>query len=158
MRSVKQVGKTLVLLCGSAAWASCAHIEDIAVGALEQDAGSELEPPSLPATPPDASEPAPAVRDAGSPDAGTSEGRESEDDDRRELEVRDAGSAPDAALAVEAGTLDAGSLTSATDASSDTTDANMGLDAGADASVEERDASTDAARSLLCTLEPWHCL
>jgi hypothetical protein len=72
--------------------------------------------------------------------------------------MRDAGSATlvDASVS-DAAALDAGSVDAALDGGHDASS-----DAGSDAGLEEDsgplDAGSDAQRSLLCTLEPWHCL
>ncbi len=150
MRTVKQVGLATSWLCAGALCASCLNVDDISLGALEQDAGSERQPPEVSAPGPT---PPPAM--IVPPDAGRAADAREEmehEDEERYGPTRDAGSPLDAAA--DASALDAGSEAGALDAGVDAGggDAALATDGG------PLDASSDAQRSLLCTLEPWHCL
>lgn len=138
-----------VLLLGATA---CLATEPLRLGAIEDEAPKSTDAGVLENT-----EPVPERLDAGSetelPDRSSFDagGEPVESDDQRE---RDAGSAE------EPRTRDAGAL----DAQA-AIDAGTEHDAGAkDAAAYDaagslvNDAGPDAARSLLCTFEPWHCL
>lgn len=136
-------------LCASALCAGCLHVDDISLGALEQDAGSMREAP-------DAVVLAPIPPQVTTPDAGH-RGDPREETEHEEEEppalTRDAGSQAVAAM-------DAGPAARPSDGSLDGAAEAGGIDAGGDAALDSGplDASIDAQRSLLCTLEPWHCL
>jgi hypothetical protein len=158
MPAVKLGGLAARWLLAGALCASCLHVDDISLGALQQDAGSEREPPDVGTpgpTPPPAMIVAPDAGRAGDP----REEMEHEDEEPRTL-TRDAGSPLDDAA--DASALDAGTDARPLDAGVDGGAEAGGADAGGDAALAADggplDASSDAQRSLLCTLEPWHCL
>jgi hypothetical protein len=154
MRPVKLVGLATRWLCAGALCASCLHVDDISLGALEQDAGSERQAPDVGVLPPPSMTVAPDAGRMGDP----REDIEEDDEEARAL-TRDAGLPVDAAP--DANALDAGTDARPLDAADGSAEAGGG-DAGSDATIGADsgplDAGSDAQRSLLCTLEPWHCL
>jgi hypothetical protein len=153
MRTVKLVGLATGWLCAGALCASCLHVDDISLGALEQDSGSEREAPDSGVLPP--------FSMTLTPDAGrTRDPREDieEDDEGARALTRDAGLPMDAAP--DANALDAGTDARPRDAADGSAEAGGGDagDAAIGADSGPLDAGSDAQRSLLCTLEPWHCL
>jgi hypothetical protein len=133
-----------LILCASLAGA-CFATEPLKIGEL----GSEVPDTQDKSVP----EPAPIdasvaqEEDAALPsalDAGRA--RETSDDDHE----RDAGEHEDSQASLsDAALSDAGYVMEA--------GADAGHDAGSGTDSGANDAGSDAARSLLCTLEPWHC-
>jgi hypothetical protein len=144
-----------LIVCTSLAGA-CFATEPLMIGELAsegqamrdastpRDAGS-LEPPRFDATVTQDEDASPASEvDAGRPPAQS-------DDDRE----RDAGGREDARASLSDAAMPDASYTM--EPGPDTNrDSGSGADSGTASGVS--DAGSDAARNLLCTFEPWHCL
>jgi hypothetical protein len=154
MQSVKPALLSLLLL---SVLPACLDTEELKLGALPsaRDGATDLvsfDAGSQEATP-DAS-PTPMRRgDGGGP----------------EQDARDAGAGSDAAAAANDANVEAVADANPTiDASATTDDAEVSSDGGSGAATDARTAANDAAQrsdggdggrtSLLCMLEPWHCL
>lgn len=158
MRALSYItGRAGSVLLGCTLVTGCLNVRELSLGAFERDAGSLADEPSeMQTTSADAeSERPPLAFDAGAFDAGARH----DDDDERERERRDGGdSALDVGL-LDAAVADASRGDAAWEAGGgDATLAGDGSSNGAASDAGLASDAGDAARSLLCTIEPWHCL